>query len=324
MPLRPIKPSTLTAGIFSFPRIQNRGFHGPHAPSRNYVRDRLTYSVLLFLAASFVTLLPTPASAQYTQAVLYNFCAQNGCTDGSGPTSTPLFDAHGNMYGVAGGGGANNDGVVYEMTPNGNGTWSESVLYSFCAQSNCPDGKEPYYRLAFDSQGNLYGTTLYGGSNNAGVVYELSPPPGGSGPWTESVLYNICQTTCPQGTLFLGGLVLDSHGNLYGVAGGGGTHGGGLVFELTASGGGSWTYTVIYYFCSLTNCADGSGPAGGLIFDSHGNLYGTTESGGANEAGAVFELTPGRRWLLDRDGVVQLLSRLRLQRWQQSTECLGL
>src|ERR1700684_1217 len=111
MPLRPIEPSKLTPGMFSSPTIQNRGYHDLPAALRTHIgrafKDRLTCSVLLFLAASLVTLLPTPSSAQYTQAVLYNFCAQNGCTDGSGPTSTPLFDAHGNMYGVAGGGGAN-------------------------------------------------------------------------------------------------------------------------------------------------------------------------------------------------------------------------
>src|SRR3984885_12528591 len=109
MSLRPIQLSTLTSGMFPSPTIQNRGFHDSPVPIRTHVerafRNRLMCSVLLFLAASFVTLLPTPLSAQYTQAVLYNFCAQNGCADGSGPTSTPLFDAHGTMHGVAAGGG---------------------------------------------------------------------------------------------------------------------------------------------------------------------------------------------------------------------------
>ncbi len=239
------------------------------------------------------------AQGQYTASALYNFCPQSGCPDGGNPTSPPLFDTHGKIYGVANVGGANHQGVVYQLTPNG-GTWSESVLYSFCSQSGCADGKDPYYPLVFDSQGNLYGTTVQGGSYNGGVVYELSPQAGGNGPWTESVIYNICSPNpCPGGSQFIGGLTIDTHGNLYGVALVGGTHNsGGTVFELSPSGGGSWTFTVLYEFCALTNCADGLQPKGAPIFDSHGNLYGTTTGGGANNAGAVFELSPsgGGSW----------------------------
>jgi len=259
------------------------------------VKAPVLWAGLLLAALSFLfSPAAVLAQGQYTESVLYNFCTQNGCADGVGASGTPVFDAHGNLYGVTGSGGTNSHGVVYELTPNGNGTWTESVLYNFCPQSGCPAGSEPYYPLVFDAAGNLYGTTLTGGSNSGGVVYELSPPPGGNGPWTESVLYNICQVTCPDGSQFIGGLLLDSHGNLYGVAQGGGTHSQGLVFELSPGGGGSWTYTVLYNFCALTACADGSGPAGGLIFDAHGNLYGTTTGGGGpNSAGTVFELSPG-------------------------------
>ena len=256
------------------------------------------WTVTILCAAAFlVALASTTAQAQYTQSVLYNFCPHSGCMDGGNPTGTPILDAHGNIYGVASIGGANNEGAVYELTQSG-GTWGESVLYSFCPQSGCLDGKEPYYPLVFDSQGNLYGTTLSGGSSNGGVVYELSPPPGGNGPWTETVLYNICLVTCPDGEQFIGGLAIDSHGNLYGAAEqGGSNHNTGLIFELSPGGGGSWTYTVLYQFCSLTNCADGSAPQGGLIFDAHGNLYGTTTTGGANQGGTVFELSPnGGGW----------------------------
>jgi uncharacterized repeat protein (TIGR03803 family) len=239
------------------------------------------------------------AQGQYTASALYNFCPQSGCPAGGNPTSPPVFDAHGNIYGVASIGGANNQGVVYQLTPSG-GTWSESVLYNFCSQSGCADGKDPYYPLVFDSQGNLYGTTVLGGSDNGGVVYELSPQAGGNGPWTESVLYNICSPNpCPGGSSFIGGLTIDTHGNLYGVALVGGTHNsGGTVFELSPSGGGSWAFTVLYDFCALTNCADGLQPRGAPIFDSHGNLYGTTTGGGANNAGTVFELSPagGGSW----------------------------
>ena len=238
------------------------------------------------------------AQGQYTASALYNFCPQSGCPDGGNPTSPPLFDTHGNIYGVANVGGANHQGVVYQLTPNG-GTWSESVLYSFCPQSGCPDGKDPYYPLVIDSQGNLYGTTIQGGSFNGGVVYELSPVGGGLSGWTESVIYNICSPNpCPGGSQFYGGLTIDTHGNLYGVALVGGTHNSaGTVFELSPSGG-SWTFTVLYEFCTLTNCTDGLQPKGAPIFDSHGNLYGTTTGGGANNAGVVYELSPsgGGSW----------------------------
>ena len=153
-------------------------------------------------------------------------------------------------------------------------------------------------------------------------MYELSPH-GGS--WTESVLYNICSSNpCPDGWQFYGGLIIDTHGNLYGVALVGGAHNsGGTVFELSPSGGGSWTFTVLYNFCTLTNCADGLRPKGGLIFDSHGNLYGTTSGGGANESGVVFELSPsgGGSWTETR--AVQLLSGFRMRRWCRATECPG-
>ena len=231
------------------------------------------------------------AQGQYTATALYNFCPQSGCPDGGNPTSPPLFDSHGNIYGVASIGGANHQGVVYQLTPSG-GTWSERVLYNFCSQSNCADGKDPYYPLVFDSQGNLYGTTVQGGSFNGGVVYELSPHAGGN--WTESVIYNICSPNpCPGGSQFIGGLTIDTHGNLYGVALVGGTHNsGGTVFELSPSGGGSWTFTLLYELLHPNQLRRWPQPKGGLIFDSHGNLYGNTRSGG-NGAGAVFELSPG-------------------------------
>ncbi len=271
----------------------------PGAPLTSVSTSRLVQWSLLCLAAILFLFSPAAVQAQgqYTATALYNFCPQSGCPDGGNPTSPPLFDAHGNIYGVANVGGANHQGVVYELTPSG-GAWSESVLYNFCSQSGCTDGKDPYYSLVFDSQGNLYGTTVEGGSFNGGVVYELSPQGGGT--WTESVIYNICSPNpCPGGSQFYGGLTIDTHGNLYGVALVGGTHNsGGTVFELSPSGGGSWTFTVLYEFCALTNCADGLQPKGAPIFDSHGNLYGTTTGGGANNAGTVYELSPsgGGSW----------------------------
>jgi uncharacterized repeat protein (TIGR03803 family) len=181
--------------------------------------------------------------------------------------------------------------------PNQDGSWTESVLYSFCSLTNCRDGADPAAGLIFDTAGNLYGTTAFGGATNSGTVFQLMFNQDGS--WTESVLYNFCSlTNCADGSNPSAGLIFDAAGNLYGTAGTGGSGAGchvnggcGTTFELTASLDGSWTEKVLYNLCSLTNCVDGLYPAAGLIFDAAGAVYSTTSAGGIYGAGVIFKLT---------------------------------
>jgi uncharacterized repeat protein (TIGR03803 family) len=182
-----------------------------------------------------------------------------------------------------------------------------NVLYSLQGTS---DGYYPFAGVAFDSAGNLYGTTTYGGTYNCsgnlgcGAVYEISPPASGSGSWTETVLHTFAGGR--DGGNPYGSLVTDAAGNVYGTARYGGNissasckpWGCGVVFELSATGGGAWTETTLHAF---SGGLDGNQPAGGLIRDSAGNLYGTAFAGGAVNApncagggcGVVFELSPG-------------------------------
>jgi uncharacterized repeat protein (TIGR03803 family) len=237
-----------------------------------------------------------------TESVLYSFCAQNNCTDGSNPEAGLAFDKKGNLYGTTAYGGAYGGeegfggGVVFKLTPEG----EETVLHSFCAQRNCTDGYYPFAGLVFDQKGNMYGTTAYGGTYNGGctpegcgVVFKLTPD------GEETVLYSFCaQYNCVDGAGPLAGLVLDSKGNLYGTTLSGGTYGYGTVFKVTPEGG----ETVLHSFCAPdgNRCTDGAWPSAGLIFDRKGNLYGTTQNGGTytgfcNEGvgcGVVFKLTP--------------------------------
>ena len=160
---------------------------------------------------------------------------------------------------------------------------TEKALYRFTGGN---DGANPRGGLVFDSSGNLYGTTTYGGGTNqnrlcanygCGVVFELSPNSGGG--WSETILYSFCSATgCTDGAQPEAGLIFDAAGNLYGTAGGG-ANAGGVVFELSPNSGGGWTESVLYNFCSLTNCADGQLPSGAVTFDLAGNLYGTTGGG---------------------------------------------
>jgi uncharacterized repeat protein (TIGR03803 family) len=176
---------------------------------------------------------------------------------------------------------------------------TETVLYSFCSQSNCTDGAYPQSRLTSDGAGNFYGTTWEGGMACAGAeygcgtVFELSP--NGSGGWDETVLYSF--TGGEDGANPLYSYVLfDSLGNLYGTTNRGGTNGAGVVFELSPMGK-SWKEIVLYNFCSQKGCTDGSAPENGLIMDTAGNLYGVTAQGGSDSAGTVFELSPsGGDW----------------------------
>ncbi len=164
---------------------------------------------------------------------------------------------------------------------------TERVLYSFCAQTNCADGRYPQAGLVFDQKGNLYGTTNEGGAPGFyyGAVFKLTPK------GKETVLYSFCsQNRCADGAWPIAGLVFDQKGNLYGTTNGGGAYGFGGVFKLTPKG----KETVLYSFCpqGVYHCTDGEYPYAGVVLDRKGNLYGTTLYGGAYGSGGVFKLTP--------------------------------
>jgi uncharacterized repeat protein (TIGR03803 family) len=232
------------------------------------------------------------ADGSWTESTLYNFCPVRRCTDGASPVGPLIFDHAGNLYGTTARTDGGGYGVVFELSPNADGSWTEKVLYTF----NNSSGAYPTSGLIFDATGNLYGTTSSGTDSEGGVVFELSPNADGS--WTESTLYSFCSfRACSDGRSPAAGLIFDATGNLYGTTVSGGAHGGGAVFELTPKQGGSWTKSTPYSFCSLRKCSDGSSPVGSLIFDNSGNLYGTTGDGGnfsncSDGCGVVFQLTP--------------------------------
>ena len=166
-----------------------------------------------------------------------------------------------------------------------------TVLHSFAGGA---DGWYPENGLMRDRAGNLYGTTPYGGINNLGVAYQLTPDENGT-TWTETILYAFCsQADCADGEQPTSRLTIDTHGNLYGTTVAGGANRiGGVVFQLTPNASGTeWTETVLYSFCSQNDCTDGQAPKTRLTIDGAGNLYGTTSAGGANGWGVVFQLTP--------------------------------
>jgi uncharacterized repeat protein (TIGR03803 family) len=226
------------------------------------------------------------AGGGWTETILHDFNF-NG-TDGVNPSGTLIFDAAGNLYGTTQGGGTgacnsgfNSCGTVFELMPKAGGGWTETILHSF--GSNSRDGYFPSAGLIFDGAGNLYGTTLTGGAYGFGTVFELTPKGGG---WAEKLLHSFDGR---DGASPLASLIFDAAGNLYGTTRlGGGNRQAGTVFELMPKAGGGWTGKVLHHF----NAADGNEPFGSLVLDAAGNLYGTTEVGGANHHGTVFEVTP--------------------------------
>lgn len=225
--------------------------------------------------------IPTRSAAQ-TETVLHAFSGK----DGVSPSLTVTFDSAGNIYGITAEGGSSNNGTVFELTLK-NGVWSEKTLISFNGGNG---GSQPVGGLILDSSGNLYGTTKEGGTNGAGIVFELSKS--GSGAWTEKILHNF--GAGKDGKFPRATLVFDSAGNLYGTTEGGGAYGdgtvskGGTAFKL-APGSKGWTETVIH---SFGNGTDAANPRCNLVLDANGNVYGTAMNAGANGYGAAYEISP--------------------------------
>ncbi len=289
-------------------------------------------------------LTPT-SSGGWSERILYNFCPQTNCLDGSSPVGGPILDSAGNLYGTATTGGVHNGGVVFKVDPSGvetvlysfpfktatdvalptgpllfdaagnlygtaidggntstlcpqgcggvfelsptaGGAWTERVLHLFTGGN---DGAEPTGNVVMDPAGNLYGTTLFGGSSGFGIVFQLTPTT--SGPYQLTTLHSFQGGS--DGIQPPSGLTRDTAGNLYGVTGGGGTTAGGdaadgTVFELSPMTGGGWSESILHSFGAGT---DGIIPFGPVMLDGAGNIYGTTELGGVPDGGIVFELT---------------------------------
>ena len=205
------------------------------------------------------------------ETVLYSF---TGGSDGAIPEAGLVMDSSGNLYGTTAYGGASGNGVVFRVDPAGN----ENVLYSFTGGS---DGATPEAGLVMDSSGNLYGTTLFGGSAQSGTVFKLDPA------GNETVLHSF--TGGNDGAYPFAGLIRDSAGNLYGTTNEGGSSdcsgGCGTVFKLDPSGNETVLHSFAYY-------SDGGYPYAGLVIDASGNLYGTAYEGGPSGYGTVFRLDP--------------------------------
>lgn len=204
-----------------------------------------------------------------TETVLHSFTGAT--TDGSYPTDSLMQASDGNLYGMTDEGGTSNVGTVFKITPSG----AETVLHSFAGGS--ADGSDPGGNLIQASDGNFYGMTDEGGTNNVGTVFKITP----SG--TESVLYSFAGGSTDAGDP-TGSLIQASDGDFYGTTLGGGTQTEGTVFRITSGG----TESVLYSF--LGGTTDGSAPKGNLIQSSDGNLYGLASGGGSQSDGIVFVL----------------------------------
>lgn len=286
----------------------------------------------ILICSAAVILLPIASADAKGFQVLYSF---TGGADGGGPASPLIRDAEGNFYSTTYAGGTYNDGVLFKLSPNGDGSWTETAPYSFAGGN---DGINPNGLIA-DNEGNFYGTTAAGGANNDGIVFKLSSSDGGN-TWQETVIHTFNGS---DGAVSYAALVSDKKGRLYGTTYAGGDTGNGVVFRLsnkngswkeevlhsfsggndgaqpigalvgykgnfygvtTLGGAGNWgtifkiapdgTEAPLYVFCQDPPvCTDGAFPQGDLAVDGHGNLYGVALGGGPNDQGVAFEVTQG-------------------------------
>ena len=230
------------------------------------------------------------ANSAWVLHPLYKLTSVN---EGANPYAGVTIGPDNTLFGTAYTQGAGGFGTLFHLTPPPNAVcraalcpWTDTVLHPFAGGAS--DGSTPYGNVLFDSHGNLYGTTQYGGASNAGTVYKATRA---GGTWNVSVIYTF-KFDGVDGHYPMSGLVMDSAGNLYGTTQNGGPVNFGTVFKLSPSGEG-WTETVLHSFGSSQGCInDGGYPVGGLVFDRAGNLYGATHGFGYTGCGTIFELSP--------------------------------
>jgi uncharacterized repeat protein (TIGR03803 family) len=221
-----------------------------------------------------------------TERVLWNF---EGGSDGSGPWSNYFIsDAKGNLYAATAAGGTYSSGTVFMLSLAG----KKTVLYEFKGQAN-KDGAAPHGRLAFDANGNIYGTTQGGGINGTGTVYELSP--NSNGGWKEKVIYNFSAGGA-DGTSPSAGMTIAPDGTMYSTTPDGGAFQGGVIFSLKKTSTG-WKQTVIH---SINFPSEGGFPYEGLMRDAAGNLFGVAPVGGAAQNGVVYRLSHTKQGWVDK------------------------
>jgi uncharacterized repeat protein (TIGR03803 family) len=216
----------------------------------------------------------SPSGGGWTETVIYNFCTAGGiCADGVAPQAGVTFDKYGNLYGTTiAGGDYRSNGTVYKLTPGQNG-WTETVLQT----SKQSLAAAPRGAVSIDQLGNLYSTFSARGQLGYGGLFRLGAHGGGT-----EFSFNGSNGNMPAAGVLLDG----KRSALYGTTEIGGVNNAGTIFTVTAPAQAS----VLYSFCSQSNCSDGQGPLASLLEDSSGNLYGTTKLGGANNQGVVFEL----------------------------------
>ena len=262
---------------------------------------------------------------------LHTFCARRNCADGSGPYAGLELATNGTFYGTTAGGGVNSAGTTFKISPSGTlttlhvfddlddlaspyaglvqandggfygtaelggrtgggtnhggifrttSTGLETVGYDFCAEPFCPEGSHPFAGLIQGTDGNFYGTTSAGGAGKGGTVFKVTP---------DLHLMRLHSFATIDGAYPYAGLIQATDGNFYGTTELGGANGGGTIFQITSSG----AFTTLYSFCAQASCIDGKTPVAGLTQATDGNFYGTTELGGANGAGTIFQLSSG-------------------------------
>ncbi|MBA3914921.1 MAG: hypothetical protein H0X25_13955 [Acidobacteriales bacterium] len=231
------------------------------------------------LLSAFIFLLSASSWAASTK-VIYSFA---GDEDGEYPDTDLVLDKAGNIYGTTVLGGDFGSGTVFMLSRSGNG-WSHTVLYDFTSGK---DGGQPYKGVTLDAQGNLYGTTVTGGTGSCeggcGVAYKLT---NSSGVWTQTVLHSF--TGGNDGSGPGNALTIDPAGNLFGMTPIGGAFGLGTIYQLHPRSDGSYAFRVIHQFAG--GIEGSSASAGRLLLDQTGNLYGVTTVGGIHESGMAFEL----------------------------------